>query len=1698
MKNIIPLSFAMIAVYSVLTTAAATTAPADYAENQIIVKFSKSVTDVLQTKLDEALSPAQMRFSRSLDRLNKKYRLKKAEPMFKNFRKRRQRIKNLLKKNKALLTRKEKHILRRLKRAQKNVAVPDLDRIYLLEIEPQTNLSLEDIVAEYNQSPDVEYAELNYNVSICRTPNDPLFLIQWPLNNLGQMYPESGKFTHPPGTPDADIDAPSAWDVNTGSERIIVAVIDTGVDYNHRDLLGNIWFNTGEIPGNGLDDDGNGHIDDIHGYDFINEDSDPKDDNGHGTHCAGIIAAEGNNGLDTTGLCWNTKIMALKFLGSAGTGNLTNAVRAFYYAVENGADVASNSWIGGPYIETVQQAINYAYSQGVIMVAAAGNGNTTVPFYPAYYDHVISVAATDSDDNRASFSNYGQWVDIAAPGVDILSLKAQDSSIGTVYDQYTTVLSGTSMSCPHIAAACALLVDIRPGISIDSIEQVLTESADDIDQEICASGRLNMYAAMLRMRGPRGTVWIDEDAYSCASLMKIKLFDTDLEAYGSQQITVTTDGGDYETVFLTESDSTHGIFAGGISLESGPPNTEDTILQVSHGQVITATYNDTDDGTGNPATVTDTAQVDCEPPVIFNVNIDAPGPEPTVTFQTDEPSSARVLYATFCPSADYTVEDNPILTTNHTIILKTVSPETDYFFVIEAEDAFGNQVTDDNSGNCYSFTTNQAVDLYVPNDHSTIQDAINRAWPGTTVWVDDGTYTGHGNRDIDFKARPITVKSSNGPANCIIDSNGTQLQNHRAFYFKSAENESSVLEGFTITNGYARDGAAIYCQNSRPTIKNCIITANTANRNGGAIYGCSGSIINCTIADNLADIGGGLYACSGKITNCTVTRNFARFGAGFYACNGTIVNTRVIANSAEVSGGGLYACNGIISLCTIVGNYAQLGGAMMLCNGGINNSIIWANRSQYAVIQKSCVPIYSCVQDGPDGAGSIASDPCFAEPGYWDPNGTPDDITDDFWIDGDYHLSTDSPCVDAGNFAYCMTVPGTDFDSQMRLAGPQIDMGCYEAASVTDPDADWLSQQNENLYGTNPNLPDTDSDGLLDGIEVLAGTNPLVYDPLRCWSVPDDCATVQQAVFFARPAETIVLSPGTYYENLNIAKSNILLTSQNPNEPAVVAATMINADTDANAITPSGRVITFSLADTHNCQICGLTITDGNTYYGGGIYGGDSQTEITSCTITANKTVAQGGGIYNCEGIIDNCFINDNSAGTGGGLAACNGTINNCTISYNSAETGGGGVAGCNGEITDCNISSNSAASGGGIFGGGANIVGSLISNNSAGYGGGVGFCTGRITDCNITGNSAIKNGGGINTCEGPVTNSNISQNSAVNGGGIYSSVNLISNCNIIGNSASYGGGLNSCTGPLYNCTIVGNTSVIGGGLYSCTDRIINCLISGNSASMAAGLFACPGPITNSTITENIAQSFCGGILNFSSDKLVLTGSILWANQGDNTQDQTAQINVPEAVVNYCCIQGLSSDLGGTGNMPDNPAFVDPNNDDYHLSLFSPCINAGDPCYAPEPNETELDGGPRVIAGRIDIGAFESNHIQAQLWLYPQTINRQSHVKNLIAWMHLPEGITKDQIDEDKPLLLYPGPLEPINQYIFEHGQASRKRTYVLACYDTSEFLAVVTDNGPVDVQVIGSLNTSRQFYGLGFIKILDRQQPHQWRLLKK
>lgn len=289
----------------------------------------------------------------------------------------------------------------------------DIPNLRIQSVKIPDDMSVEDAIAQYKNDPDVEYAEPNYILRALATiPNDTNFTNLWGLNQAS----------------DADIDAPEAWDITQGSSSVVVAVIDTGVAYNHPDLAANIWSNSGETNcSDGIDNDGNGYIDDCRGWNFLDNSNDPTDYNSHGTHVAGTIAAIGNNGNGITGVMWNAQIMPLRFLGVSGSGDTANAVSAIMYAADNGARIINASWGGGGYSQALYDAINYARGKNVLFVAAAGNSGTnndTTPFYPASYnlDNIISVAATTQTDVLASFSNFGATsVDLAAPGVNIYS-----------------------------------------------------------------------------------------------------------------------------------------------------------------------------------------------------------------------------------------------------------------------------------------------------------------------------------------------------------------------------------------------------------------------------------------------------------------------------------------------------------------------------------------------------------------------------------------------------------------------------------------------------------------------------------------------------------------------------------------------------------------------------------------------------------------------------------------------------------------------------------------------------------------------------------------------------------------------------------------------------------------------------------------------------------------------------------------------------------------------------------------------------------------------------------------------------------------------------------------------------------------------------------------------------------------------------
>jgi len=364
-----------------------------------------------------------------------------------------------------------------------------------LLIESAPNVSYAEVKASLSGLPGFRYVEPDFIISLdATTPNDPSFPSLYGLNNTGQTG----------GTPDADIDAPEAWDLTIGSRSIVVGVIDTGVDYNHPDLAANIWTNPVEIAGDGIDNDGNGYVDDVHGWDFYNNDADPMDDNGHGTHVSGTIGAVGNNGVGVAGVNWQVQIMGLKFLGSGGSGPTSAAVSAVNYATTmrqlystsggtRGANVVltNNSWGGGAFSQALSDAIAASGNAGMLFVASAGNAasnNDAIPSYPASYNlpNIIAVAATDRNDALASFSNYGATsVDLAAPGVDILSTTPNNT-----YSSF----SGTSMAAPHVSGVAALAWSYAPGATYQQIRDALFAGVDPVPALIgrtVTGGRLN-------------------------------------------------------------------------------------------------------------------------------------------------------------------------------------------------------------------------------------------------------------------------------------------------------------------------------------------------------------------------------------------------------------------------------------------------------------------------------------------------------------------------------------------------------------------------------------------------------------------------------------------------------------------------------------------------------------------------------------------------------------------------------------------------------------------------------------------------------------------------------------------------------------------------------------------------------------------------------------------------------------------------------------------------------------------------------------------------------------------------------------------------------------------------------------------------------------------------------------------------------
>ncbi|MCL5283039.1 MAG: S8 family serine peptidase [Planctomycetes bacterium] len=651
--------------------------------DEIIVKFR---TPTPAAKGVEGSPDDKVGFSQSLRTPGQRFRVREMRPIVKDFDRRQTQLRPLGDSDQSRLTPKQRRLLRRQKRAAATARRPELGNIYRVLLDLDADESLEKVLAEYRSRPDVEYAEVNPIISACVTPNDPSYADQWALSK---------------------IHAAEAWDTCRGSSDVVVAVLDTGVDYDHPDLQGNLWANEAERDGQPwVDDDHNGYVDDIRGYNFVAYNNDPRDDHGHGTAITGIIAAVGNNGTNTAGVCWTVRIMPVKILGADGEGTAADAVPAIYYAVANGADIISGSWGGAEASSALGDAIACAHAEGVVVVAAAGNSNSGEPYYPAAYPEVISVAATDSNDQRWYLSNYGDWVDLAAPGHSIVSLRAELPGQVT-RTRGLSRMSGTSLAAPHVSGACALLLAADPFLRCDELHRILTATADPIQPGICASnGRLNVYAALRAVIPPEGTIRMDRTYYAEGADIGLLLADWRLRGAGHFTVTVATAGGDQEAVALRETNVSLGVLRGTIISQNAAVMVGDGVLQVHDGEGIEAGYLGADDGLGHAGEWRQAIAIaDFKPPAVVSVEAKPQTSAATIEIHTSEPTRAEVRFGVTAAGPFASIQKDPAFREQHSVPLRGLVPQTQYYFVLAIVDEAGNEAVADNNGQNYSFAT---------------------------------------------------------------------------------------------------------------------------------------------------------------------------------------------------------------------------------------------------------------------------------------------------------------------------------------------------------------------------------------------------------------------------------------------------------------------------------------------------------------------------------------------------------------------------------------------------------------------------------------------------------------------------------------------------------------------------------------------------------------------------------------------------------------------------------------------------------------------------------------------------------------------------------------------------------------------------------------------------------------------------------
>ncbi|MDA1050593.1 MAG: S8 family serine peptidase [Planctomycetota bacterium] len=716
--------------------------------------------------------------------------------------------------------------------------------------------AIAEVVSFLTANDDIAAFERDSIVTAQVLPDDLSFGSQIGLHNTGQTS----------GTADADIDAPEAWDITTGSREVVVGVVDSGIDYTHADLAANVWTNPGETAGDGIDNDGNGFIDDVHGYDFHNNDGDPRDDHGHGTHVAGTIGAQGNNSFGVAGVNWSTSIMALKFLDQKNEGFTSNAVRAINYATmmrtsyDVNVRVLNNSWVTRDFSLALRDAVAVSQDADILLVAAAGNGNVlgegvnndVIPRYPASleFTNLLAVAATGQNDELAHFSNFGKnSVDLAAPGVGIFSTDLGGGFLSR---------NGTSMAAPHVSGVAALVWSLLPYVTAEEVRNAILQGADPVaglQGKLASGGRLNALGALtVDTVLPRATLTSSADITEPGGSVQLITV-----TYRDNQLVdaLSLDGSD---VRIVNADS-------GESFSTALAN----VNSQSNGLIRTAVYRMNAPGGAWDAADNATYRIE---------------------LQAAQVKDAAGNFARPGVLGEFIVDIDPV-----TGLIRVNS-------FVDARDAnTSDGISDDGTGkSTLRSAVEQANALVIENTIQLQAGVYEFALQG-----DGENQAATGDLDV---TRKLTILGAGTTATTI---DAKQLD--RVFHVLPGV--TLTLRDLTLRGGSADSGGGIFNEGNLQLVR-VMLTANTADSGAGIDNRGSATIVDSTLAGNTAQVNGaGIHnAATLTVTNSTLSANIADGAGGGIASSGgtvSLTNVTLTKNSAG-NGGGLFRSGGAVNL----------------------------------------------------------------------------------------------------------------------------------------------------------------------------------------------------------------------------------------------------------------------------------------------------------------------------------------------------------------------------------------------------------------------------------------------------------------------------------------------------------------------------------------------------------------------------------------------------------------------------------------------------------------------------------------------------------------------------------------------------------------------------------------------------------------